>query len=102
MNAPHPVRPSLDELYSGKPVLRFRYPVIGKTGAWSMGAVAWFDDYYAAVDYVNANGGHIGEPEYRRCAECREVKALSDDGVCADCALLTSVCGDPFDRKDAA
>ena len=69
MNAPHPIRSPLDELYADRADTRpaMLYPVYGREGT-----LAWFLDYYAAVDFVNANLGtrnlFIGEPEYRRDA----------------------------------
>jgi hypothetical protein len=35
------------------------------------------------------------------CAECHEAKPLHDDGMCAECLMLTEVESDPFSRRVA-
>lgn len=63
MNAPMR-KPSVDELYQDRPDTRPKllFPVFGREGT-----IAWFFDYYAAVDFVNANlpkrNLYIGESE---------------------------------------
>lgn len=66
---------SLDSYYQSRPDTRPKllYPVFGREGT-----VGWFEDYYAAVDFVNANLGkrnlYIGKsvdpllPENRKVA----------------------------------
>lgn len=58
-------KPTVDELYANRPDTRaaMLWPVFGREGT-----VVWFLDYYAAVDFVNAELGkrnlYIGESEY--------------------------------------
>ena len=55
------IRPSLDDLYANCPDTRpkFRWPVTDSVGR----PIEWFDDYYAAFDFVKlGNDRFIGEP----------------------------------------